>query len=132
MTVDPESPVPYPRPDAPDPAASAALAAAPEGPLTPGAGTWVILPTYNEADNLPGISAAILEALPGATLLVVDDGSPDGTGELADRLAGQDSRIRVRHRARQAGPGAGVSRWVRRGPPGWRSSRGPDGRGLVA
>ncbi len=52
-----------------------------------GSGTWVILPTYNEADNLPGISAAILEALPGATLLVVDDGSPDGTGQLADGLA---------------------------------------------
>jgi len=105
MTVDPESSVPDPRPGAPDPATSAALAAAPEGPLAPGTGTWVVLPTYNEADNLPGISAAILEALPGATLLVVDDGSPDGTGELADGLAGQDSRIRVRHRAAKLGLG---------------------------
>lgn len=70
-----------------------------------GAGTWVVLPTYNEADNLPGISAAILHALPGATLLVVDDRSPDGTGALADRLAAADPRIRVRHRPGKAGLG---------------------------
>ena len=71
----------------------------------PGAGTWVILPTYNEAGNLPGISAAILEALPGAVLLVVDDGSPDGTGELADGLAAADPRVRVRHRTAKQGLG---------------------------
>ena len=70
-----------------------------------GAGTWVILPTYNEAENLPGIAAAILEALPGATLLVVDDGSPDGTGELADGLAATDPRVRVKHRAAKQGLG---------------------------
>ena len=70
-----------------------------------GAGTWVVLPTYNEADNLPGIAAAILEALPGGTLLVVDDGSPDGTGELADRLADEDRRVRVRHRPAKQGLG---------------------------
>jgi dolichol-phosphate mannosyltransferase len=69
------------------------------------AGTWVVLPTYDEAENLAGISAAILYALPGATLLVVDDSSPDGTGELADRLAGQDPRIVVRHRAAKEGLG---------------------------
>jgi dolichol-phosphate mannosyltransferase len=62
------------------------------------AGIWVVLPTYNEADNLRPISAAILEALPGATLLVVDDGSPDGTGQLADGLSAADPRVRVRHR----------------------------------
>jgi dolichol-phosphate mannosyltransferase len=71
----------------------------------PGTGTWVILPTYNEAGNLPGISAAILEALPGAVLLVVDDGSPDGTGALADGLAETDPRIRVRHRRAKQGLG---------------------------
>ena len=71
----------------------------------PGAGTWVILPTYNEAGNLPGISAAILETLPGAVLLVVDDGSPDGTGELADGLAAADPRVRVRHRTAKQGLG---------------------------
>ena len=70
-----------------------------------GTGTWVILPTYNEAENLPGISAAILDALPGATLLVVDDGSPDGTGGLADGLAAVDPRVRVKHRAAKQGLG---------------------------
>jgi dolichol-phosphate mannosyltransferase len=66
---------------------------------------WVVLPTYDEADNLPGIAAAILASLPAATLLVVDDASPDGTGELADRLAADDPRIRVRHRPGKAGLG---------------------------
>jgi dolichol-phosphate mannosyltransferase len=70
-----------------------------------GAGTWIILPTYNEAENLPGISAAILEALPGGTLLVVDDSSPDGTGDLADGLAAGDPRIRVKHRTAKQGLG---------------------------
>ncbi len=78
----------------PDPSADAA-----------GAGAWIVLPTYDEADNLPGISAAILEALPGAILLVVDDSSPDGTGELAERLATDDPRIRVKHRPAKQGLG---------------------------
>ena len=69
------------------------------------AGTWVVLPTYDEAENLAGISAAILSALPGATLLVVDDASPDGTGELADALAADEPRIQVRHRAGKEGLG---------------------------
>jgi dolichol-phosphate mannosyltransferase len=70
-----------------------------------GTGTWIVLPTYNEAENLPGISAAILDALPGATLLVVDDSSPDGTGALAEDLAAVDPRIRVKHRAAKQGLG---------------------------
>ncbi len=70
-----------------------------------GAGAWIVLPTYNERENLAGISAAILEALPGATLLVVDDGSPDGTGDLAESLAATDPRIRVRHRPAKQGLG---------------------------
>jgi dolichol-phosphate mannosyltransferase len=70
-----------------------------------GDGAWVILPTYNEAENLPGIATAILDALPGATLLVVDDGSPDGTGHLADGLAAANDRVRVRHRAAKQGLG---------------------------
>jgi dolichol-phosphate mannosyltransferase len=74
-------------------------------PPPPGAGTWVVLPTYDEAPNLPGISAAILAALPAATLLVVDDGSPDGTGDIADGLAAEDPRVRVRHRAAKQGLG---------------------------
>jgi dolichol-phosphate mannosyltransferase len=68
-------------------------------------GVWIVLPTYNEAENLPGIAAAILEALPTTTLLVVDDGSPDGTGQLADGLAAADERIRVRHRKAKQGLG---------------------------
>jgi len=70
-----------------------------------GTGTWVVLPTYDEAENLPGIAAAILEILPAATLLVVDDSSPDGTGELAEQLAQDQPRIRVRHRAVKEGLG---------------------------
>ncbi len=71
----------------------------------PYAGTWVVLPTYNEAENLPGISEAILGALPGARLLVVDDSSPDGTGRLADDLAAEDARIAVKHRVAKEGLG---------------------------
>jgi dolichol-phosphate mannosyltransferase len=70
-----------------------------------GAGTWVIVPTYNEAENVRTITAGILESLPGATVLVVDDGSPDGTGGIADDLAAADSRIRVRHRPEKQGLG---------------------------
>jgi dolichol-phosphate mannosyltransferase len=68
-------------------------------------GTWVILPTYDEADNIADIAAAILRALPGATLLVVDDASPDGTGRIADELAARDARVRVRHRGGKQGLG---------------------------
>jgi dolichol-phosphate mannosyltransferase len=71
----------------------------------PGTGVWVVLPTYNEADNLGPISAAILAALPAATLLVVDDNSPDGTGRLADELAVADPRVRVLHRMAKEGLG---------------------------
>jgi dolichol-phosphate mannosyltransferase len=71
----------------------------------PGARVWVIVPTYNEADNLGPISSAILAVLPAATVLVVDDNSPDGTGRLADGLAAADARIRVLHRAVKQGLG---------------------------
>jgi len=74
-------------------------------PAMPGAGTWIVLPTYDEAENIEPIAAAILAALPGATLLVVDDGSPDGTGRLADALAAADDRIQVRHRPAKQGLG---------------------------
>jgi dolichol-phosphate mannosyltransferase len=70
-----------------------------------GTGAWIVLPTYNEADNLAPISTAILAAAPGATLLIVDDGSPDGTGRIADGLAGADARILVRHRPAKQGLG---------------------------
>jgi dolichol-phosphate mannosyltransferase len=66
----------------------------------------VVLPTYNEADNLESIAAAVLDAVPeGTGILVVDDASPDGTGEIADRLAASDPRIEVLHRADKRGLG---------------------------
>ena len=68
--------------------------------------TWLVLPTYNEADNLEAIVAAVREHLPAdRRVLVVDDGSPDGTGELADRLAGEHGDVEVLHRARKEGLG---------------------------
>jgi len=66
----------------------------------------VVLPTYNEADNVEAIAAAVLAAAPeGTGVLVVDDASPDGTGAIADRLAAADERIRVLHRAGKQGLG---------------------------
>jgi dolichol-phosphate mannosyltransferase len=74
-------------------------------PAPGGAGVWIVLPTYNEAENLTPVIAAILRALPSATILVVDDASPDGTGDLADGLAAVDPRILVRHRRAKQGLG---------------------------
>jgi dolichol-phosphate mannosyltransferase len=71
----------------------------------PAPAVWVIVPTYDEAENIRPITAAILESLPAATVLVVDDGSPDGTGVIADELAAADARIRVRHRTAKQGLG---------------------------
>ena len=91
---------------APDAPGATAIPASPTASGTPvGTGAWVVLPTYDERENLAEISAAILGALPGATLLVVDDSSPDGTGDVADELAAADPRIRVRHRAAKEGLG---------------------------
>jgi dolichol-phosphate mannosyltransferase len=70
------------------------------------ADVWVILPTYNEAENLERIVAAILEALPPSRrILIVDDNSPDGTGEIADRLAAANESISVLHRDQKQGLG---------------------------
>jgi dolichol-phosphate mannosyltransferase len=67
---------------------------------------WVILPTYNEAENLERIVQAVLERLPDSgRVLVVDDNSPDGTGEIADRLAASTGGISVLHRDRKEGLG---------------------------
>src|SRR5919106_5719442 len=83
--------------------------------LAAGRGVWVVLPTYNERENLELIAAAILKALPEAHLLVVDDGSPDGTGHLAGTLAAEQPRISVLHRPAKEGLGAAYRdgfRWV--------------------
>jgi dolichol-phosphate mannosyltransferase len=65
----------------------------------------VIVPTYNELENLPHIVPAILAASPEVDVLVVDDNSPDGTGRAADELAAADPRVRVLHRERKEGLG---------------------------
>ncbi|GAA4585115.1 polyprenol monophosphomannose synthase [Planotetraspora phitsanulokensis] len=72
---------------------------------TPGR-VLVIVPTYNERENLPLIAARLREALPEVHLLVADDNSPDGTGEIADRLAEQDDHIHVLHRPGKQGLGS--------------------------
>jgi dolichol-phosphate mannosyltransferase len=68
-------------------------------------GVLVIVPTYNERDNLPAIVAAVHEQLPEADLLVVDDNSPDGTGQVADELAARDPQVKVLHRPGKQGLG---------------------------
>lgn len=74
---------------------------------TPDVGrTVVVVPTYNEVDNLGWVVQRLRRAVPAADVLVVDDGSPDGTGELADRLAAGDAQVRVLHRTEKAGLGA--------------------------
>lgn len=65
----------------------------------------IVMPTYNERQNLEIIAGRIREAVPDADLLVVDDNSPDGTGDLADKLAEKDSRVQVMHRTEKAGLG---------------------------
>lgn len=65
----------------------------------------VLLPTYNERENLEAIIAAIHRVQPELDILVIDDSSPDGTGEVADGLAAADSRISVLHRAGKEGLG---------------------------
>ena len=74
----------------------------------------VVVPTYNEAENLPLLAPRVLERDPRLELLVVDDASPDGTGKLADALAADEPRVHVLHRERKEGLGlayrAGIAR----------------------
>jgi dolichol-phosphate mannosyltransferase len=74
----------------------------------PSARTLVIIPTYNERENIPLIIGRLHASLPDAHVLVVDDGSPDGTGQVADELAAEDSRgrVHVMHRTAKEGLGA--------------------------
>jgi dolichol-phosphate mannosyltransferase len=64
------------------------------------------MPTYNERENLEAMAGRVRASVPDADLLVVDDNSPDGTGELADKLAAGDSHVRVLHRPGKGGLGA--------------------------
>ena len=65
----------------------------------------VVIPTYNEAENLPNLLPQVLAQDPRLEVLVVDDNSPDGTGQLADQLTARDSRIHVLHREGKQGLG---------------------------
>ena len=71
---------------------------------------WLILPTYNEAENIEAIVSASAETLAAASpdgfrILIVDDGSPDGTGQIGDRLAAERSEVEVLHRSSREGLG---------------------------
>lgn len=72
--------------------------------------TLVILPTYNEAESILSIVGRIRQALPSAEILIIDDGSPDGTGRIADGLASADSAIEVMHRPKKSGLGSAYLR----------------------
>lgn len=65
----------------------------------------VIIPTYNERDNIERIAGRVREAVPSVDVLVVDDASPDGTGEAADAMAAEDEQIKVLHRQGKEGLG---------------------------
>jgi len=65
----------------------------------------VCIPTYNERENIEAITLAVLQADPRVDILVVDDNSPDGTGQIADGLAAKNSRVRVLHREKKEGLG---------------------------
>ena len=81
----------------------------------------VIVPTYNERDNIESIVARVLQSVPEANLLVADDSSPDGTGKIADELAIADPRVHVLHRPEKAGLGAAYIAGFR-----WGLERGHD------
>src|SRR5664280_2794990 len=66
---------------------------------------WIIVPTYNERENVGPITEAILATVPDAHVLIVDDGSPDGTGALADEIARTNPSVAVLHRQSKQGLG---------------------------
>ena len=81
----------------------------------------IVMPTYNERQNLESIAGRVRAALPAADLLVVDDNSPDGTGDLADKLAEADPHVQVMHRTDKAGLGKAYIAGF-----GWALERGYD------
>lgn len=81
----------------------------------------IVVPTYNERDNVRGVAARFLAALPGCELLFVDDNSPDGTGQLLDEIAASEPRIHVMHRAGKLGLGTAYVEGF-----GWGLARGYD------
>ena len=81
----------------------------------------VVVPTYDEAQTLPGTLARLRAAVPDADVLVVDDGSPDGTGDLAERAAAADPAVNVLHRSGKQGLGKAYVAGF-----GWALARGYD------
>ena len=81
----------------------------------------IVMPTYNERQNLESIAGRVRAALPAADLLVVDDNSPDGTGDIADKLAEADPHVQVMHRTDKAGLGKAYIAGF-----GWALERGYD------
>ena len=81
----------------------------------------IVMPTYNERQNLESIAGRVRAALPTADLLVVDDNSPDGTGDLADKLAEADPHVQVIHRTGKEGLGKAYIAGF-----GWALERGYD------
>jgi dolichol-phosphate mannosyltransferase len=77
-----------------------------ESPLSPLGRVVMVIPTYNEADNLGWIIGRLRAAEPSVDVLVVDDSSPDGTGAIADELAAADPAVHVLHRSAKGGLGA--------------------------
>ena len=81
--------------------------------------TLVIIPTYNERENVASIVGRVRTSTPDVFVLVVDDSSPDGTGDIADALAAADDHVLVLHRAGKEGLGAAYREGMR-----WASRRG--------
>lgn len=91
----------------------------------------VIIPTYNEAENIKPIVARVREAVPEAHVLVADDNSPDGTGKFADEIASEDDHVHVLHRKGKEGLGAAYLAGLLGHRAGVRRPR-RDGRGRLA
>src|SRR5437016_14644840 len=81
----------------------------------------VVIPTYNEAGNLPSLVPQVLAQDPRLEILMVDDQSPDGTGQIADALAAQEPRVQVLHREGKLGLGTAYITGFR-----WSVERGYD------
>lgn len=83
--------------------------------------TLVVIPTYNEAQNIELVLDRVRGSVPAVDILVVDDGSPDGTGDLADKVAAHDPKVAVLHRTAKQGLGAAYQAGF-----AWGLSRGYD------
>ncbi|QKE84739.1 polyprenol monophosphomannose synthase [Arthrobacter sp. NEB 688] len=93
----------------------------PQSPRPPLQRVAVLVPTYNERENLPAAVHGVRAAVPSADVVVLDDASPDGTGQVADELAAADPQVHVLHRAGKEGLGAAYLDGF-----GWALERGYD------